>query len=159
MKSKGIMASFSNVSLQKSFMIISSKCNGKYSLVYEYSPQFILKCWVCTTPSGLSKAASWILQTQFVDCSRSCLSYPVCPDEFFIVILCGLGKRYCRWISYISWAHNEPSEMHFLINWFTLISSNWHRSEEHTSELQSRQYLVCRLLLEKKKQTYSNIIL
>src|SRR3712207_8952342 len=26
----------------------------------------------------------------------------------------------------------------------------WPRSEEHTSELQSRQYLVCRLLLEKK---------
>jgi len=26
------------------------------------------------------------------------------------------------------------------------------RSEEHTSELQSRQYLVCRLLLEKKKK-------
>src|SRR3712207_8164053 len=29
------------------------------------------------------------------------------------------------------------------------------RSEEHTSELQSRQYLVCRLLLEKKKNTYT----
>src|SRR3712207_7599295 len=29
------------------------------------------------------------------------------------------------------------------------------RSEEHTSELQSRQYLVCRLLLEKKKQTHT----
>src|SRR3712207_7799163 len=29
------------------------------------------------------------------------------------------------------------------------------RSEEHTSELQSRQYLVCRLLLEKKKNSYS----
>src|SRR3712207_9015446 len=28
------------------------------------------------------------------------------------------------------------------------------RSEEHTSELQSRQYLVCRLLLEKKKLLY-----
>src|SRR3712207_3670815 len=28
------------------------------------------------------------------------------------------------------------------------------RSEEHTSELQSRQYLVCRLLLEKKKHTH-----
>src|SRR3712207_8973757 len=27
-----------------------------------------------------------------------------------------------------------------------------HRTEEHTSELQSRQYLVCRLLLEKKKR-------
>src|SRR3712207_8150550 len=31
------------------------------------------------------------------------------------------------------------------------------RSEEHTSELQSRQYLVCRLLLEKKNKT-KNII-
>src|SRR3712207_7391099 len=30
------------------------------------------------------------------------------------------------------------------------------RSEEHTSELQSRQYLVCRLLLEKKKTNHSN---
>src|SRR5258707_10696641 len=29
----------------------------------------------------------------------------------------------------------------------------WARSEEHTSELQSRQYLVCRLLLEKKKDS------
>src|SRR3712207_8112088 len=29
------------------------------------------------------------------------------------------------------------------------------RSEEHTSELQSRQYLVCRLLLEKKKHIYA----
>src|SRR3712207_2779479 len=34
------------------------------------------------------------------------------------------------------------------------------RSEEHTSELQSRQYLVCRLLLEKKKQNnISTIVL
>src|SRR5258707_11556778 len=30
------------------------------------------------------------------------------------------------------------------------------RSEEHTSELQSRQYLVCRLLLEKKKKNIYN---
>src|SRR3712207_8767808 len=30
------------------------------------------------------------------------------------------------------------------------------RSEEHTSELQSRQYLVCRLLLEKKKKCIDN---
>src|SRR5258707_5352767 len=30
------------------------------------------------------------------------------------------------------------------------------RSEEHTSELQSRQYLVCRLLLEKKTQDIAN---
>src|SRR3712207_7474034 len=31
------------------------------------------------------------------------------------------------------------------------------RSEEHTSELQSRQYLVCRLLLEKKNYFFYNI--
>src|SRR3712207_7607519 len=32
------------------------------------------------------------------------------------------------------------------------------RSEEHTSELQSRQYLVCRLLLEKKTQHENTLI-
>src|SRR3712207_8134629 len=32
------------------------------------------------------------------------------------------------------------------------------RSEEHTSELQSRQYLVCRLLLEKKKIPSSQVV-
>src|SRR3712207_8238343 len=31
------------------------------------------------------------------------------------------------------------------------------RSEEHTSELQSRQYLVCRLLLEKKKTSHHHV--
>src|SRR5476651_2356212 len=37
-------------------------------------------------------------------------------------------------------------------------ASIWRRrSEEHTSELQSRQYLVCRLLLEKKKKNKDNI--
>src|SRR3712207_7725128 len=33
------------------------------------------------------------------------------------------------------------------------------RSEEHTSELQSRQYLVCRLLLEKKKKIKRNKVI
>src|SRR3712207_8980283 len=39
-----------------------------------------------------------------------------------------------------------------------LLRMSWsaRRSEEHTSELQSRQYLVCRLLLEKKKQNIHN---
>src|SRR5438552_15997811 len=32
----------------------------------------------------------------------------------------------------------------------------WHRSEEHTSELQSPDHLVCRLLLEKKKKKIKN---
>src|SRR3712207_8219247 len=44
-----------------------------------------------------------------------------------------------------------------IFSWVLLLATGWalilwpHRSEEHTSELQSRQYLVCRLLLEKKK--------
>src|SRR3712207_8686526 len=38
--------------------------------------------------------------------------------------------------------------------WVTLSTTP--RSEEHTSELQSRQYLVCRLLLEKKKKHQRN---
>src|SRR3712207_7268743 len=36
----------------------------------------------------------------------------------------------------------------------TCSNTSLGRSEEHTSELQSRQYLVCRLLLEKKKNTH-----
>src|SRR3712207_8790611 len=38
----------------------------------------------------------------------------------------------------------------------TSVSNCSPRSEEHTSELQSRQYLVCRLLLEKKKNYKPN---
>src|SRR5258707_9918024 len=42
------------------------------------------------------------------------------------------------------------------------MNNYWHtnyRSEEHTSELQSRQYLVCRLLLEKKKNNTGRLLL
>src|SRR2546422_1215851 len=38
----------------------------------------------------------------------------------------------------------------------TLSATQDSRSEEHTSELQSRLHLVCRLLLEKKKNKYKN---
>src|SRR3712207_7876347 len=38
-----------------------------------------------------------------------------------------------------------------LVIMVSMQGESWSRSEEHTSELQSRQYLVCRLLLEKKK--------
>src|SRR5436305_10556073 len=39
--------------------------------------------------------------------------------------------------------------------WYAIL---YVRSEEHTSELQSRPHLVCRLLLEKKKKTQNNLI-
>src|SRR3712207_7028770 len=38
--------------------------------------------------------------------------------------------------------------------WYWTLPDTPNRSEEHTSELQSRQYLVCRLLLEKKKHSH-----
>src|SRR3712207_7932006 len=44
----------------------------------------------------------------------------------------------------------EPGSC-FAGNLLELVLAADRRSEEHTSELQSRQYLVCRLLLEKKK--------
>src|SRR3712207_8343434 len=54
-------------------------------------------------------------------------------------------------------ADAEASEIHSsYIGQMSMMSSFLsERSEEHTSELQSRQYLVCRLLLEKKKIHYN----
>src|SRR3712207_6878906 len=46
---------------------------------------------------------------------------------------------------------NFDSKVVILLLFLILLSFEVTRSEEHTSELQSRQYLVCRLLLEKKK--------
>src|SRR3712207_8002466 len=46
---------------------------------------------------------------------------------------------------------------HFPFTHRDLFTVDQERSEEHTSELQSRQYLVCRLLLEKKKNYYYSI--
>src|SRR5439155_3455374 len=47
------------------------------------------------------------------------------------------------------WKHGETAERNACLVFQRVSSSN--RSEEHTSELQSRGHLVCRLLLEKKK--------
>src|SRR3712207_6951132 len=49
-------------------------------------------------------------------------------------------------------ANNGTIEFFLIPNWSTT------RSEEHTSELQSRQYLVCRLLLEKKKNLHTLLL-
>src|SRR5688572_32637832 len=45
---------------------------------------------------------------------------------------------------------------HAIVNTSATIPSNTYRSEEHTSELQSQPNLVCRLLLEKKKNNKKN---
>src|SRR3712207_7558065 len=49
----------------------------------------------------------------------------------------------------------RPEESHHLQARPERDQHHVRRSEEHTSELQSRQYLVCRLLLEKKKQKHT----
>src|SRR2546430_12416518 len=51
-------------------------------------------------------------------------------------------------------------ECHECARGFVLVTLNvLQRSEEHTSELQSQSNLVCRLLLEKKKNQYSSSLL
>src|SRR5437764_10919286 len=52
------------------------------------------------------------------------------------------------------WRHAALGAAGDRINTFTVAEG---RSEEHTSELQSPMYLVCRLLLEKKKKTANDI--
>src|SRR3712207_8267374 len=46
---------------------------------------------------------------------------------------------------------HEDTQCHWIGS--ILVTKCGYRSEEHTSELQSRQYLVCRLLLEKKNMS------
>src|SRR5437870_7381827 len=53
-------------------------------------------------------------------------------------------------------AHDRKTAKYFVAGGFFLVLGS--RSEEHTSELQSRGHLVCRLLLEKKKKERMNKI-
>src|SRR3712207_8397077 len=78
--------------------------------------------------STLSKL--WILPSK--PCARHDESSPGCGRRFSTILALG-------------W-HSRRRPRHW-----PLPAGILPRSEEHTSELQSRQYLVCRLLLEKKK--------
>src|SRR3712207_7006709 len=64
------------------------------------------------------------------------------PEPLFIQLGVALdrGSAHGEGAGSLTLGHAPPEGCHDLL-----------RSEEHTSELQSRQYLVCRLLLEKKK--------
>src|SRR3989442_9903856 len=71
----------------------------------------------------------------------------IAPDGTQIILDCGTGLRMLgsRWAAPNG---GKTPETHILVTHY-----HWDhiRSEEHTSELQSRPHLVCRLLLEKKK--------
>src|SRR5690625_5414049 len=64
-----------------------------------------------------------------------------------------LGSAYLAGLATGFWKDKDEISHHWNIeNTFTSTM----RSEEHTSELQSRGHLVCRLLLEKKKKTMTH---
>src|ERR1017187_10651867 len=73
--------------------------------------------------------------------------------QFSAVSICNLtsvSEKYCWRMSRKNSSGNEWSDLLARALW--ICWSRVTRSEEHTSELQSPMYLVCRLLLEKKKQ-------
>src|SRR3712207_8809278 len=71
------------------------------------------------------------------------------PDGATIWVTPSVGRDHSALTSNFGGA---PSTLDVKSNLFGLRAGWRGRSEEHTSELQSRQYLVCRLLLEKKKR-------
>src|SRR3712207_7962650 len=66
-------------------------------------------------------------------------------------------RKQSRWRRRLEHASNVPTSdaVENIVScppYRAIFGTRYQRSEEHTSELQSRQYLVCRLLLEKKKK-------
>src|SRR2546425_6439439 len=53
---------------------------------------------------------------------------------------------------FTGWNYYQPNQTNGHLPNYWYPGANYSRSEEHTSELQSLAYLVCRLLLEKKKR-------
>src|SRR3712207_8717151 len=79
---------------------------------------------------------------------RSIMRYAQTEPEYdFIAPIDGFGHKF--------WVVDKDEDIKVITDEFAKMPALYiadGRSEEHTSELQSRQYLVCRLLLEKKKK-------
>src|SRR5690606_39671121 len=73
-------------------------------------------------------------------------SEPPHGDSYHRLLIGSKTIRGYVWSGYLRWS---PCGRYFTCDWLEDLGG--HRSEEHTSELQSRENLVCRLLLEKKK--------
>src|SRR5207253_7507101 len=84
----------------------------------------------------------------FAPCWMSLLQ----PSEVGLVIGPGTARTARPWSSAQSAVIRAPDPGAASITTVTPASPEIRRSEEHTSELQSRGHLVCRLLLEKKKR-------
>src|SRR3712207_8646722 len=80
---------------------------------------------------------------------------------------CGSCSPGCSWWWPVNWLSRRHGRKVTVVDadgfWVPLVDEPigdlvaQARSEEHTSELQSRQYLVCRLLLEKKKKSRNKL--
>src|SRR3712207_7920216 len=85
----------------------------------------------------------------------------VSGDEDFVYAVNAVAYKGCR-VEVAGFRSNTAPKLIDVADYFIDLGeiadkvrkdfSSGMRSEEHTSELQSRQYLVCRLLLEKKKK-------
>src|SRR3712207_8681109 len=111
----------------------------------QYSLAKILGIWaLAAAPMGI---LSWIVFPLLA------LDFDTDPLAFGVTlfVLIALGLVWLFVLSMIIVRREEGD-----LRWATVKRRL--RSEEHTSELQSRQYLVCRLLLEKKKTILPTII-
>src|SRR3712207_7207067 len=77
---------------------------------------------------------------------------PICIDKNPIELFSLQRKMSCIQLDGLHYRN-----AHFFTIFLNQLDLVCMRSEEHTSELQSRQYLVCRLLLEKKKNITNTI--
>src|SRR3712207_8767536 len=73
------------------------------------------------------------------------------PSQSQLLLRSHLRFRPCQYHTAVSTSSWPSRLMNPLLMTARVATIPATRSEEHTSELQSRQYLVCRLLLEKKK--------
>src|SRR2546425_11925386 len=121
-------------------IMIAQTCDPALTVLFTPPPPRVGRYEVCTSIDPIEAVAErgWTIEAlEPLDAFGSAGPY----DRFAVSRLYG-GRR----VQVAHGWHERDGEFESI----TLISP--YRSEEHTSELQSLAYLVCRLLLEKKKQ-------
>src|SRR5215510_13672053 len=104
---------------------------------------------VSMVPTPLASACAWIHAPRTI----SLMAKPRCQKMMRSSTFSRPGRAPCTISPISACTCSRRSVPLAMRGW------SWPRSEEHTSELQSRGHLVCRLLLEKKKKTHFLLIL
>src|SRR5690606_42078007 len=101
---------------------------------------FTFRHWQAPRPTLFPYTTLFRSAVRARESGKSTSSYVIsCPGSIFLFIY--------------TWSINPMGTWRGCSAMVTVSPRNSMRSEEHTSELQSRENLVCRLLLEKKKRT------